>query len=65
MERFIKKLTYANMGSKESQDLQLASWRLEKAAGICSSSEVGSLDTQEEPMFQFEAKGWKKNNVPV
>lgn len=30
-----------------------------------SQSAVGKLETQEDPMFQFEYKGMKKANIPI
>lgn len=73
-EIYFKELVCVIREAAESQDLQLASLRAmsfnvllqthskdlrTRTAGVSYNQESGRLKTLEEPMFQFESKGWK------
>lgn len=59
-----EELAHTVMGADKSRDLQLASWRPRRADGVSSTLNVGRLETQERPVFQFSLEGRKKKKKP-
>lgn len=48
---------------ENSQDLQSGSWKLRRAIDVSSSVRAGSLESQEELVFQFESEGRKRQTL--
>ena len=51
------------MEAEQRPDLQSETWRRGRADGVPSSLKASSLETREEPMFQFESEG-RKTDFP-
>lgn len=58
---YYKELFCANMEAEKAQDLESRNWRPRGADGRSFSSKANRLQTQEELMFQFKSKGWKRS----